>query len=62
VSTEWIVLLCSIKYVITITKKFTHSSSDGQVEDIFEGGNMILHENVSIRKINLQKTLEISEI
>jgi len=59
VSTEWIVLLCSIKYVITISKEFTYSSSDRQLEDISEGGNTVLHENVSIRKINLQKTLEM---
>jgi len=62
VSTEWIVLVCSIKYVVTITKEFTYSSSDRQLDDTAEKGNSILHENVYIRKINLQKTLEISEI
>jgi len=55
VSTEWIVLVCSIKYVVTITKEFTYSSSDQQLEDISEDGNTVLHENVYIRKINLQK-------
>jgi len=61
VSTEWIVLVCSIKYVVTITKVFTYSSLDRQLDDISEGGNTVLHENIYIRKINLQKTLEISE-
>jgi len=62
VSTEWIVLVCSIKYVVTITKEFTYSSSDRQLKDISEGGNTVLNENVSIRKINLQRMLKISEI
>jgi len=54
--------VCCIKYVITITKVFTYSSSDRQPEDISEGSNTVLHENVYIRKLNLQKTLEITEI
>ena len=61
-STEWIVFVWSIKYVVTITKEFTHSSSDRQLEDISEGSNTDLHENMYFRKINLQKTLQISEI
>jgi len=61
-STEWIVLVCSMKYVVTITKEFTYSSSDRQLEDISEGIKVNLHENVYFRKINLRKTLEISEI
>jgi len=40
---------------------FTYSSLDRQLDDISEGGNTVLHENIYIRKINLQKTLEISE-
>ena len=39
-----------------------YSSSDRQPDDITESGNMVLHENVYIWKINLQKTLEISEM
>jgi len=62
VSTEWIVLVWSIKYAVTITNEFTYSSSDQQLEDISEGGNTVLHENVYTRKINLQKSLEITEI
>jgi len=46
VSTEWIVLVCAIKYVVTITKEFTYSSSDLQLEDISEGSNTVLYENV----------------
>jgi len=48
VSTEWIVLVCSIKYVVTMTKEFTYSSSDPQLEDISEGSNTVLYENVYI--------------
>jgi len=48
--------------VVTITKEFTYSSSGRQLEDISEGSNADLHENVYFRKINLQKKLEISEI
>jgi len=48
--------------VVTITKEFTYSSSDRQLQDISEGSNTDQHENVYFRKINLQKTLEISEI
>jgi len=33
-----------------------------QLDDIFDGGNTIAHENVHIRKINLQNMLEITEI
>ena len=51
VSTEWIVLVCSIKYVVTMTKKFPYSSSDRQPDNISEGGNTVLHENVYIRRI-----------
>jgi len=39
-----------------------YSSSDRQLEDISEGSNTDLHENVYFQKINLQKTLENSEI
>jgi len=39
-----------------------YSQSDGELDDIFEGGNTVPHENVYIRKTNLQKTLEITEI
>jgi len=53
VSTEWIVLVCTIKYAVTLTKEFTSSSSDRQLEDISEGGNTVLHENVYIQ-INLK--------
>jgi len=62
-STEWIVLVCSKNNVVTITKKFTYSSSVRQLEDISKGSNTDLHENVFFfRKIYLQKTLEISQI
>ena len=61
-SSEWIVLVCSIKYAVTITKVFTYSSSDRQLKDISEGDNTVLHENVYIWKIYLQKMLEITEI
>ena len=54
--------VCSIKYVVTVTKEFTYSSSDRQPDDISESGNSVLNENVYIRTINLQKTLEITEI
>jgi len=36
--------------------------SDWQLDDIFEGSNTVPHENVYIRKTNLLKTLEITEI
>jgi len=45
-STEWIVLVCSMKYVVTITKEFTYSSSDRQLEDISKGIKVDLLENV----------------
>jgi len=61
-STEWIVLVCFIEYGVTITKEFMYSSSDRQLEIISEGSNTDLHENVYFQKINLQKTLENSEI
>jgi len=32
------------------------------LDDVFEGGITVPYENVYIRKINLQKTLEITEI
>jgi len=48
-------LFDKIGYVVTITKQFTCSWSDQQLDDIFEGGNMVPQENVYIRKINLQK-------
>jgi len=48
VSTEWIVFVCSIKYVVTITKELAYSSSDRQLEDISKGSNTVLYENVSI--------------
>jgi len=41
-------------------KEFTYRESDRQLDDIFEGGNMVPHENVYIRKIK-KKTLEITE-
>jgi len=49
---------------ITIKKEFTYRQSDRQLGDIFEGGNTVPHDNVwaYIRKTNLQKTLEITEI
>jgi len=31
-------------------------------DDTFEGGNAVPHENVCIRKINLQKNTKIAEI
>jgi len=49
-STEWIVLVCSIKYVVIITKEFTYSSSKLQLEDISEGIKVDLHENVYFQK------------
>jgi len=55
VSTEWIVLVWSIKYAVTITKEFTYSSSDRQLEDISENGNTVLHGNVYIPKNRLTK-------
>jgi len=39
-----------------------YSSSDRQLDDISESGNTDLYENVCIWKINLQKTLEFTEI
>jgi len=48
VSTEWIVLVCSIKYVVTITKELRYSSSDRQLENISQGSNTVLNENVYI--------------
>jgi len=64
VSTEWIVLVCFVKYVaiIIIKKEFTYGQSDRQVDDIFEGGNRVPHENGCIRKTNVQKILDITEI
>ena len=59
VSTEWIGFVWSIKYVVTITKEFTYNWSD-QLDDNVEGGNTVPHENVSTRKIGLQKKLEIT--
>jgi len=41
VSTEWIVLVWSIKFVVAITKEFTYSSSDRQLDDIFKGDNTV---------------------
>ena len=61
-STEWIVLVWSIKHAVTVTYEFTYSSSDRLVDDTFKSGNTVPHENVFIRKLNLQKTLEIMEI
>jgi len=54
VVTERIVLVCSIKYVVTMTKEFAYSS-DRQLDDISQSGNTVLHENVYIRKINPRK-------
>jgi len=52
VSIEWIVIVWFIKYVvniyITIKKEFTYRQSDRQLDDIFEGGNTVPHENVYI--------------
>jgi len=58
------VLVWFIKYVVTITvkKEFTYRYSDRQLDDIFEGDNMVPHENVYIRKTNLIKSLEIMKI
>jgi len=61
VSTEWIALVWSIKYVVTTTKEFTYSESDRQLDDIVECGNTVPHENICIRKTNLQKPIEITE-
>ena len=47
---------------ITIKKEFTYRWSGRQLDDIFEGGNTVPHENVYIRKTNLLKRLEIAEI
>ena len=47
---------------ITAKKEFMYSLSDRQLDDIFEGGNTVPHENLYIRKTNLLKTLEIAEI
>jgi len=49
-------LFDKIGYVVTMTKEFTYSNSDRQLDDIFEVGNMVPQENVYIRKINLQKS------
>jgi len=54
------VLVWSITYLFAIREKFTYSSSDRQLDDIFEGGNMTSHGNVYIRKTKPQKTLEIT--
>jgi len=42
--------------MVITTKGFTYSLSDRQLDDIFDGGNMVPHENVYIRKINLDKS------
>jgi len=47
---------------ITVKKEFTYRYSDRQLDDIFEGGNTVPHENVYIRKTNLIKSLEIMKI
>jgi len=43
-------------------KEFAYSSSDRQLDGIAENGSSVLHEDVYIRKVKLQKTLENSEI
>jgi len=45
--------------MVTATKGFMYSKSDRQLDDIFEGGNMVPHESVYIWKINLQKSATI---
>jgi len=39
-----------------------HRLKNAERDDIFEGSNTVPHENVSVRKIHLQKTLEFAEI
>ena len=34
--------------MVTATKGFMYSKSDRQLDDIFEGGNMVPHESVYI--------------
>jgi len=53
-------LVHKIGYVGTITKEFTCSYSDRQLDYRFEGGKTVPHDNVYSRKINLQKVLEIT--
>jgi len=55
-------LVQKLGVTITIKNKFTYRQSDRQLDDIFEGGNTVPHENVYIRKTNTLKTLEIAEI
>jgi len=45
-----------------VKKEFTYRYSDRQLDDIFEGNNMVPHENVYIRETNLIKSLEIMKI
>jgi len=55
-------LVQELGVTITTKKEFTYRQSDRQLDDIFEGGNTVPHENVHIRKTNLLKMLEITEI
>jgi len=47
---------------VTLRKELTYCWSDGQLDDIFEDGNTVPHQNLYIEKVNLQKTLEITVI
>jgi len=62
VSTAWIVLVWLIKYVVINYYKKGVYAPDRQLDDIFEGGKTVPHENTYIRKTNQIKTLEITEI
>jgi len=47
---------------VTTKKELTWRKSDREIDDVLEGGNTAPHENVYIRKTNLLKTLQITEI
>jgi len=64
VSTEGIVLVWFIKYMVTVTiKKGVYVQViRSTARQYFRGRQHGPHENVNIRKTNLLKTLEIAEI
>jgi len=43
-------LVKKLGVTITTKKELTYRSSDRQLDDIFEGGNTVHHENLYIRK------------
>ena len=55
-------LVKKLGVTIATVKEFTYRYTDGQLDDIFEWGNTVPHENLYIRKTNLLKMLEITDI